>query len=165
MKKTTSKILKACASLISHPLSYIYNQSLHTGIFPDCLKIAVVKPLYKKGDTTSMKNYRPISLLTVFSKALEKAMHSRLNQKMHTHNILVTEQYDFRKRISTENSAFKLKGSVLKSVNQEMHVGGIFCNLAKTFDCLNHQILFAELHLYWIRGVSADCFRSYLTKR
>jgi hypothetical protein len=68
-----SKILKkACASLISHPLSYICNHSLHTGVFPDHLKIGVVKPLYKKGDKTSMTNYRPISLLTVFLKYLRK---------------------------------------------------------------------------------------------
>jgi hypothetical protein len=64
-KYITSKILKACASLISHPLSYICNHSLCTGVFPDCLKIVVVKPLYK-GDKTSMTNYRPISLLTFF---------------------------------------------------------------------------------------------------
>ena len=74
---------------------------LYTGIFPDCLKIAVVKPLYKKGDKTCMTNYRPIPLLTVFIKVLEKAMHSRLNQHLHTNNKLVTEQYSFRKRIST----------------------------------------------------------------
>ena len=60
----TRKILKACASLISHPLSYIYNHPLYTGIFPDRLKIAVVKPLYKKGGKISMTNYRPIPLLS-----------------------------------------------------------------------------------------------------
>jgi hypothetical protein len=74
----TSKILKACASRISHPLRYIYNHSLYTGIIPDHLKIAVVKPLYTKRNKTSMKNYRPVSLLTVLSKVLKKAMPSRL---------------------------------------------------------------------------------------
>ena len=88
----TSKILKACASPISHPLSYIYSHSLYTGIFPDCLKIAVLKPLYKNGDKTSMTNYRPVSLITVFSMVLMKAIHSRLSQHLHTTNILVTEQ-------------------------------------------------------------------------
>jgi hypothetical protein len=93
--------MKACASLISHPLSYIYNHSLYTGIFPDRLKIAVVKPLYKKGDKTSMTNYRPIPLLTVFIKVLEKAVQSRLSLHLHTNNILVTVQYSFRKGISS----------------------------------------------------------------
>jgi hypothetical protein len=62
----TSKILKACASFISRPLSHIYNHSLYTGIFPDYLKIAIVKLLFKKGDKTSMTNYMAISLLMVF---------------------------------------------------------------------------------------------------
>jgi hypothetical protein len=69
----TSKILKTWSSLISHPLSYIYNHSLYTGSFPDRLKIAVVKPLYKKGGKTITTNYRPIPLLTVFPKVFEKA--------------------------------------------------------------------------------------------
>jgi len=64
--------LKACASLISHPLSYIYTHFLYTCIFPDHLKIAVVKPLYKKAEKTNVTNYRPIPLLTVFVKVLEK---------------------------------------------------------------------------------------------
>jgi len=70
----TSKIIKSCASLISIPLSYIYNYSLHTAIFPDRLKMAVVKPLYKKGDIFDISNYRPISMLPTFAKILEKAM-------------------------------------------------------------------------------------------
>jgi len=116
----TRKILKACASLISHPLSYIYNHLLYTDIFPDCLKSAVVKPLYKIGDKSCMTNYRPIPLLAVFIKVLEKAMHSRLSQHLRANNMLVTEQYSFRKGISTEDAAFRLTDSVFKFVNQKM---------------------------------------------
>ena len=61
-------MLKTCASLISKPWNFIYNHLLYTGIFPDCLKIAVVKSLYKKGGKTSMTNYMPTSLLTIFLK-------------------------------------------------------------------------------------------------
>jgi hypothetical protein len=67
-------------------------------------------------------------------------------------NILVTEQYSFRKGISTEDAAFRLIDSVFKSINQKTHVGGIFCDLAKASDCLNHETLFAKLHFYEIRG-------------
>jgi len=67
--KITGKILKACASLISRPLSHTYNHSLYTGVSPDCLQISIVKPLFKKGDKTSMTKYRPFYLLTVFFKS------------------------------------------------------------------------------------------------
>jgi hypothetical protein len=85
-----------------------------------------------------MTNYRPIWLLTVFSKVFEKAMHSKLSQHLHTNNILVPEEHGFRKGISTESAAFRLIDGVFKSLNQKIHVGGIFCDLAKAFDCVNH---------------------------
>jgi hypothetical protein len=87
-----------------------------------------------------MTNYRPISISATFSKVLEKVMCNRLSHHMHTNNVLVLEQFDFRKAVSTEDAAFKLTDSVLKSFNQKMHVGGIFCDLAKAFDCVNHEI-------------------------
>jgi hypothetical protein len=104
--KLTSKILKVCASLISHPLTHICNHSLFTGIINDCLKISLVKPLYRKWDNTSTRtsNYGPISLLTTFSKVLEKIMHSRLSHYLET-NVLFPELFGFRKGISIENAA------------------------------------------------------------
>ena len=110
-----------------------------------------------------MTNYRPVSLLTVFSKVLEKAMYSRLSQQLHANNIVVTEQYNFREEISTEDAAFRLTDIVFKSVYQKMHVGGIVCDLAKAFDGVNHEILLPKLHFYGILGVSEDWLRSYLT--
>ena len=68
-------------------------------------------------------------------------MHSILSQHLHINNALVTEQHGFRKWISTENAAFSLIECVFKSINKKMHVGGIFCDLAKDFDCVNHESL------------------------
>jgi hypothetical protein len=87
-----------------------------------------------------MTNYRPISLLTLFSKVLKISMHRNLSQHLHTKNILITEQYGFRKGISTEDAAFRLKDSVFQTLNQKQHVGRIFGDLVKVFDCLNHEI-------------------------
>jgi hypothetical protein len=115
----TSKILKAGASLISHSFSYIYYHSPYMAVFRVCLKIAVVKPPYKKGNKTSMTTYSPISLLMIFSKVLEKAMQSRLSYYLHANNILVTERYGCRKVVSTEDAALRLTDSVFKSVNEK----------------------------------------------
>jgi hypothetical protein len=77
---------------------------------------------------------------------------------MHTNNILVPEQFGFRQGKSTENAAFKLKNSVLKSVHQKMHVWGIFCDLAKPCNCINHEMLLAKLHYCGIQGTAANWF-------
>ena len=86
-----------CNSSISKPLSYIYNKSIQTGVFPNCLKYAIIKPLFKDGNRSGISNYRPISLLSAFSKILEKTMYSRLNQYLSINNILATEQYGLEK--------------------------------------------------------------------
>jgi hypothetical protein len=80
-------------------------------MFPNRLEISIVRSLYKKqkkSDKTNMSNYRPISLLTTFSKVLEKVVYNRFGHCLKTNNILVSEQFAFRKGISTENAAFKL---------------------------------------------------------
>jgi hypothetical protein len=101
-----------------------------------------------------MKNHRPISLLTTFSKVPEKVMHKRLSQYLKTNNILVPEQVGFWKGISTENATFNVK-----SINQKMHVGGILCDLAKASDCEKHEISLTKLHFFFgIQGASASWF-------
>jgi hypothetical protein len=80
-------------------------------------------------------------------------------------NILVAEKFGFRKIIATEDVTYKQADNVLKSVNQKMHVGGIFCDLAKAFDCVSYEILLSKLHFYGIQGIAAEWFRSYLADR
>jgi hypothetical protein len=84
---------------------------------------------------------------------------------MLTNNILIPQEFGFRRGSSTENAVFMLTDSVLKSVNQKMLVGGVFCDLAKLFDCVNHEILLVNLCYYGIQGAIAKWFRSYLTDR
>ena len=102
----------------------------------------LVKQLFNKGDNISMTNFRLISLLNVFFKVSETAMHSKLSCHLHDNSILATLQHSFRKKISTENAVFRLTKTILKSINQEMHVAGIFCDLAKAFNCMNQDFFY-----------------------
>jgi len=99
----------------------------------------------------------PISLLTVFSKVLEKVTYVMLCHHVHTNNILVPEQFGFRQGSSTGNAAFKLTDSVFKFINQKkMHFDGMFCDLAKAFDSVNHEMLLVKLHYYGIQGTAVN---------
>jgi hypothetical protein len=97
-----------------------------------------------------MTNSRSISLLMIFSKVLEKDMYNRLSHHLHANNVLVPEQFRFMWGISTEHAFWR---------------GGIFCDLAIAFDCLNYEILLAKLHFYGIQGTISSCFRFYLADR
>ena len=99
-----TKLLKICARYICSPLTYICNKSISAGIFPESLKYSIIKPLYMKGDKTNPSNYRPISLLTSFSKVFEKASYIRLIEHINNNNILVGQQSGFRKRLATEDA-------------------------------------------------------------
>jgi hypothetical protein len=86
-----------------------------------------VRPLFKKGNTTEFSNYRPISLLTSFSKIIEKIIYKRLCSYLNDNNILVDDQYGFREKLSTETVIHTLLNNVLSSLDRRNLVGGLFC--------------------------------------
>jgi hypothetical protein len=100
----STTLLNITASFISSPLTYICNKVITKGIFPDRLKYSAIKPLYKKGNKKDVSNYKPISLLTSFSKILEKVIQIRLLDHLHKNNIISKEQYGFRMGFTTENA-------------------------------------------------------------
>ena len=104
----SNKLLKSIKDEIAKPLTIIINQSLKTGVFPDALKIAKVKPLYKKGDNFCLNNYRPISLLPTISKIFERVMFTQLYSYLNANNLLSEQQYGFRSQHSTELACVKL---------------------------------------------------------
>jgi len=122
----SSRILKISAPYVLSPLTYIFNKVLSTGIFPERLKFSEVRPLFKKGDITEFSNYRPISLLTSFSKIIEKIIYKRLYNYLSDNNILVRDQYGFREKLSTETAIYTLLNNVLSSFDRRSLVGGLF---------------------------------------
>ena len=135
----STKILKISVPIISSPLCFICNKSMLAGTFPTTLKYAILKPLLKKGDKENVTNYRPISLLTSFSKVFEQIIYDRLLKHIETNNILTVEQFGFRTSSSTEKASYKLTDDILNALNNRLMVGGIFCDVQKAFDCVNHN--------------------------
>jgi len=140
-----SWIVKLSMPFISSPLIYICNKMLSTGTFPTWRKFSQVFPLFKKGEKTEMSDYRPVSLLTSFSKIFEKVIYNRLLQHTKENNIIVTDQYGFKNNSSTELAIFKLINQILSHINNKSLVCGIFCDLTKAFDIVNHEILISKL--------------------
>jgi len=146
-------------------LTHIANKSISTGIFPERLKYSIVNPVYKKGDKTSPANYRPISLLTAFSKVLEKVLYNRLIGFLDNNNLLNPQQFRFRKKLSTDDAIYKLTHEILTALNNKEIVGSIFFYLSKAFDSVDHTVLTNKLPHYGITGKTKCLIGSYLTDR
>jgi len=116
----TTKILKISAPFISTLLSYIFNKSMISGIFPTILKYATIKPIFKNGDKKNVANYRPICILPSFSKILEKIMYIRLMNHLETNNILAIEQYGFRTSSSTTQASFNFINNILNELKKKI---------------------------------------------
>jgi len=129
------------------------------------MKKAKIKPLFKKGDGQDIKNYRPTSILSVFSKPLEKLMHNRLLLFLKKHNILACEQHGFMESKSTETASHSFIQSVQEALDRHLHAVGIFLNISKAYDIINHNRLLDKLDSYGIRGSVNNWFQSYLTNR
>jgi hypothetical protein len=110
-----------------------------------------------------MSNYRPVSLLTSFSKIFEKDIYNRLLQHTKENNIIVTDQFGFKNNSSTELVIFKLTNQILSHINNKSSVCGIFCDLTKAFDTVNHDILISKLEYYGIIGRTGELIKSYLS--
>jgi hypothetical protein len=133
--------------------------------FPSCLKYPIVKPLFKKGDKENKANYRPISILTSFSKVFERIVCERLLQRIDINNNLVEEQFRFRPATSTDKAFYKLINEILNAMNERKVVVGIFCDLQMAFDCVNHNILLTKLEFYGETETILKLIKSYLEGR
>ena len=146
-------------------LSHIFNHSLSSGIVPSHLKIAEVIPIYKAGDNTVLSNYRPISILPSISKILEKIMYTRLHDYISKNNILAPQQHGFRTKRSTYMAINDLYCKITYDQDNKLYTAGLFLDLSKAFDTLNHEILLQKLNKYGIRGLALSWVENYLSNR
>ena len=138
--------------------------SLDTGTYPDKLKIVKVIPIHKRDCTQDLNNFRPISLLSIFDKIIEKSLHLRLYRFLES-NILFQQQYGFRKNNSTAYALIQITEQIKESIDKGKFGCGIFIDLRKAFDTVNHEVLLLKVEHYGIRGSILQWFKSYLSNR
>ena len=158
-------LLRDSASVISKPISCIINLSLKSGKIPTEWKTAKVIPLHKSGKTTMPDNYRPISILPVLSKILEKAVQKQLLCYLEECNLLSPNQFGYRKKRSTEIATTLFIDNIRKEIDKGCMAGAVFIDLSKAFDTLGHSTLISKLKSYGIRNEALEWFENYFFER
>ena len=151
--------------VFAKPLTRIVNESLSQGTVPSEWKYAKITPLFKKGLSTNMDNYRPISVLPVVSKVLERIVHHQLHSFLSEHKLLNLYQCGFRRNHSTELAAIAFLDYIRCGMDLGLLTGAVFIDLRKAFDSVDHEILISKLESYGLRDIELDWFRNYLTDR
>ena len=160
-----ARLLKDSAGIVNKPLTTIINASLRSGQVPSDWKAARVIPLFKKGKVVEMDDYRPISILPVISKVLERVVHQQLTRYLHEHKILSPYQCGFRKCHSTEFAALSFADTIRRNIDQGQLTGAVFIDLRKAFDTVNHDVLLDKLTEIGVLGHERDWFSHYLMNR
>ena len=157
-------MLKAKKFAFAKILKPLINESIEKGVFPDCLKTATVIPLFKKGNTDDLNNYRPISLLPVMSKVFEKVLNNQLTNIIEN-GFIDDNQFGFRKAHSTEDALIKFADMVQKELAANKHVVSVFVDVSKAFDSCDHGILLTKIKKTGLDANGIKLISSYLKDR
>jgi retron-type reverse transcriptase len=160
-------ILHMSLPYIVEPLTYIFNLCIQYNTFPVAFKKAKVVPIPKTKDTTDVNNLRPISLLSVLSKPLEKHVQKHLLQYLEERSLLNKFQSGFRPKHSCHSALVRMIDSWLDNINNNKMSGTVFLDLKKAFDLINHEILLRKLNAYFNNSSPSalSFFNSYLSAR
>ena len=157
--------LKKVSNILAPVISSLVSTSLQQGIFPHKLKIAKVIPLHKSGSRAEVSNYRPISLLSCFSKIYEKIMQARLLNHLKSEKILFDSQYGFRAGHSCEHALLEAQHHIQRALEKKQVTALLLIDYSKAFDMVDSSILLRKLEHYGVRDIALSWFRSYLTDR
>ena len=158
-------LIKDSIDKIIFPITSIINLSITSGIVPNQLKIARVIPLFKSGEQDIFTNYRPVSVLPAFPKIFERVMYNRLLRFFNAFKILYDNQYGFRKHHPTAYALACVYDKISSAIENKEYAVGIFIDLSKAFDTVDHHILISKLEHYGVRGTALRWFESYLSGR
>ncbi|MCG8113419.1 MAG: reverse transcriptase domain-containing protein [Candidatus Thiodiazotropha taylori] len=159
------RLLKIAASEIAESITFICNCSIQNSLFPDRWKDAKVSPLHKNGPCDDVNNYRPISVLPVLSKILEKHVHLSLMSYLNEHDFLHPTQSGFRSAHSCETALVNMIDRWLQCLDNGQLVGVVLVDFKKAFDLVDHNILLQKLKLYNLSEKALNWFSSYLMSR
>ena len=159
------KLIKVCSEQLTLPLTILFNKSIATATYPSEFKLAKIIALYKKKSRYVPTNYRPISLLNCFNKIFERLIQTQMLTFIEKHKILYINQYGFRKGFSTTLALIDVVDFIKRCIDNKEYVLGIFLDLEKAFDSIDHDILLAKLDHYGFRGHSNKFLKSYLKNR
>lgn len=159
------KDLKKLKIHVINPLKHVFNLCIKQGVFPKNFKIAIIKPVFKKGDPKLVENYRPISLTIAFSKIFERIIKIRLSKYLNENDILSDKQYGFREGRNTNDAVVEVTEFGYEAMDSGKMAAIVFMDLSKAFDRVDHRVLVNILQKIGFEGRSLDLFESYLADR
>ena len=159
------KVLKLSAPIITDTLTYIYNLCIDKNHIPKTFKTAKVIPIYKNGCRSDPSNYRPISVLSLLSKPLEKHINTWILKHLNQNKLLHPNQSGFRENHSCHTALIKLADNWLHNINKNEYCGALFVDFKKAFDIIDHDLLLRKLELYGLSDNTVNLLKSYLTNR